>query len=73
MNDVLKKILFKMNDDAQSQGKPLPFPPTKEGHQKLLRMIGDLKKTQLKKKVKNADTGQEGQTGQNGKTETLGE
>jgi len=53
MNPKLKDILLKMNKDAHSQGKQLPFPPTKKGYQKLLRMIEDIKIKQSKGEFKS--------------------
>jgi len=43
MNAELKKILLKMNENAQDEGRPIPFPPTEEGYKKLLRIIRDTK------------------------------
>ena len=53
MNPKLKNILLKMNKDAHSQGKQLPFPPTKRGYQKLLRIIQDIKIKQRKGEFKS--------------------
>ena len=53
MNPKLKNILLKMNKDAHSQGKQLPFPPTKKGYQRLLRMIEDIKIKQRKGEFKS--------------------
>jgi len=43
MNIKLYEILTKMNADAQAKGIAIPFPPTKEGYENLLRMVEDIK------------------------------
>jgi hypothetical protein len=45
MNEQLKHILDKMNAQAKSQGKPTPFPPTKQGYQKLMQILSQLSST----------------------------
>ena len=49
--NTLNEILFKMNEEAKNKGRPIPFPPTKEGYQKLLRMLNDMKVKQHQEKI----------------------